>query len=92
MTYQVGETIRLNAAITNAAGEAVNPTTVLITINKPDGSVGQAATAMANPETGSYNYDYLIATDIGAYHYSVKATTGTRITIEKDVFVVDEAI
>lgn len=92
MTYQVGETIRLNAAITNVAGAAVNPTTVNITINKPDGSVAQASTAMENPETGSYYYDYTITTDVGAYHYSVKATSGTRVTIEKDVFVVDESI
>lgn len=92
MEYQAGETIRLNATITNAAGEAVDPTTVQITINKPDGSVGQAATDMETPETGSYHYDYTIAADVGAYHYSVTATTSPRVTIAKDLFVVEESI
>lgn len=92
MIYQAGETIRLNAAITNTAGEAVDPTTVQVTINKPDESVAQAATDMTNNAVGSYYYDYTIAADVGTYHYSVKATTGLRVTIAKDVFVVNEAI
>ena len=93
MTYQAGETIRLKAAITKVSdGTAVDPTTVKITINKPDGSVAQAVADMTNDAVGSYYYDYTIATDIGTYHYSINATTGARVTIEKDVFVVDEAI
>jgi len=92
MIYQAGETIRLKATITDTDDAAADPTIVKITINKPDESVAQAEADMTKEATGSYYYDYTIATDVGAYHYSVKATTGARITIEKDVFVVDEAI
>ena len=93
MKYQAGETIRLIAGITKVVdGSDVDPTTVKITINKPDGSVAQAAADMENPETGSYYYDYTIAADVGTYRYSVNATTSSRVTIKKDVFVVEYAI
>jgi len=92
MKYQVGETIRLLASITDVSGDPADPTTVKISINKPDGSVAQASVDMTNPEAGSYHYDYTIADITGMYSYSVTATTGTRITIVKSTFDVDDSI
>lgn len=91
--YQVGEIIRLKAAVTDSEGTATNPTTIKITINKPDGSVGQIATNMETSETGAFYYDYLIPSVEGTYNWKVTATgSGGRITIVKDSFVVERSI
>lgn len=91
--YQAGETIRLEAAITDSAGEPVGPTTVKIAINKPDGTEGVVSSGMTNPDTGSYYYDYLIPDDLGTYNWHVIATGSTgRITICKDMFSVNTEI
>jgi len=86
--HQPGETLRITAAIVSQeTGAAVDPTTVTISIKKPDGSLDITDAAMTNPSTGSYYYDYLIANNEGTYHSAVKATGGAgRITIEPSNF------
>lgn len=92
-TYQVGETIRLTATITDVDSVAADPATVKIAIDKPDGEEAVSATDMEKSETGSYYYDYLISTMTGNYSYSVTGTgSGGRITITKDTFFVNVAI
>lgn len=93
MSYQVGETIRLKAAIIDSDDEAANPATTKITINKPDGSVGQAAINMETSGTGAFYYDYLIPNNEGAYSWKVTAIGSSgRVTIVKDLFNVDRSI
>lgn len=91
--YQVGETIRLNASITNDSETSVDPSTVKIKIKNPDGTEAVASSDMVNPAVGSYYYDYLISDNTGTYNWSVTATGSEgRITIVKDMFSVNSAI
>ena len=81
--FQAGETVRITAIIIDVSGAAADPTTVTISIRKPDGTMDITDAAMSSAVSGTYYYDYLIATDIGIYNTSVTATgTAGRITIE----------
>ena len=93
MTYQVGETPRLIATITDLGGVATDPSSVKININKPDGVAAVESASMAKDATGSYYYDYLLPIDVlGTYRYNVTATGSTgRKTIVKDSFLVEGA-
>ena len=91
--YQAGETIRITAAITDDAGDPADPTTVVISIKKPDGTLDITDAAMSSDVVGTYYYHYSIPSDAGMYSASVKATgSAGRITIEPDSFMVGAAI
>lgn len=88
--YQVGETIRLKATITNIAGSAVDPTTVVIAINKPDRTAGVGSADMDKEEVGVYFYDFDIPEGTGTYQYNVTAVgSAGRVTIVRDNFKVE---
>lgn len=91
--YQVGETLRLNAVITDSNGNLYDPSSVKIKINKPGGTEALPLSNMMELSKGSYYYDYLIPNNLGTYKWSV-TTTGFsgRITIVKNMFNVDAAI
>jgi hypothetical protein len=92
-TYQTGESLRIAAEIVDTDDVAVDPTTVVISIGKPDRSLDITEAAMTKSETGSYYYDYTIASDTGVYYIAVKATgSAGRITIEPGTFDVAAAI
>jgi uncharacterized protein YfaS (alpha-2-macroglobulin family) len=87
--YQPGETLRINAAIVDADGAAVDPSAVVISITKPDGTLDVTEVAMTNAATGSFYYDYAIASDVGTYRITIKATgNASRITLEPSTFIV----
>lgn len=91
--HQVGETVRLNAAITDINGDSGDPSTVQIMINLPEGTEALPATNMINSAVGSYYYDYLIPSDLGTYTWNVTAVGATgRVTIVKDMFSVNSSI
>jgi uncharacterized protein YfaS (alpha-2-macroglobulin family) len=97
MTYQLGETVRFTATITDSDGAAADPSTTLITIEKPDGTTAVDGTAMTKSETGSYYYDYTLTSDatgqVGAYHYKVECTgSGGRITIKRSSFYAEVSV
>ncbi|MCK4814689.1 hypothetical protein KA005_02875 [bacterium] len=90
--YQIGETVRLNATVTNISAEAADPSTIKISINGPDGVAVVEDADMENPEVGAHYYDYTIPAGMGTYRYNVEAVGGEgRITIVKDTFEVDGA-
>ncbi len=90
--YQEGETIRITAAITDSEGDPAEPTAIVISIEKPDGTLSVNGAAMSG-SAGAYHYDYLIPSDEGVYLVKVKATgTGGRITIKPDDFKVEATI
>lgn len=92
-THQPGESLRIKATIVDTDGDAADPTTVVISIGKPDGSLDVTDAAMTKSATGSYRYDYTIASNEGLYHSAVKATgSAGRITIEPGNFNVAKAI
>ena len=85
--------MRVTATITNEDGTAVNPTTVVINIAKPDGTLAVTAAAMTLDIVGSYYYDYTIGTDTGIYEIEVKATGSTsRVTKKPDTFRVEASL
>ena len=91
--HQVGETIRLNAAITDSDGNPGDPASVKIQANDPDGTEVVLLTDMTNPAIGAYYYDYLIPSGLGTYSWNVTAIgVGGRVTIVKDMFSVNPAI
>ncbi len=91
--YQIGETIRIAATITDSAGAAADPTTVVISIQIPAGTLGVTNAAMTKSAVGSYYYDYLIAGGAGNYKVQIKATgSGSRVTIKPDNFQAEAAI
>lgn len=91
--HQPGETFQITAEIVDSDGNAVDPATVTISIGKPNGSQDITDAAMTASATGSYYYNYTIASDEGTYHSEVKATGSTgRITIEPGNFDVAKAI
>lgn len=91
--HQTGESLRLTATIVDTAGAAADPTTVTISVKKPDGTMAVTDSAMTKDAVGSYHYDYTIASDSGTYSAEVKATgSGGRITLEPDTFTVESAI
>ena len=73
--YQTGETIRVSAAITDSTGAAANPTTTVISIAKPDGTLAVDGIAMIYSEDGSYYYDYVISSSAGIYKVQIKGNT-----------------
>jgi uncharacterized protein YfaS (alpha-2-macroglobulin family) len=91
--FQAGETIRISVTITDSAGTAADPTTTVISISKPDGTLAVDGSAMTNSAVGSYYYDYVIGTDTGTYKCQIKATgSGGRITIKPSHFIVEASI
>lgn len=93
MADQIGETLRLTATITDISNDAVDPTTVTISINKPSRVVDVITVAMENPVKGSYYYDYLIPDITGTYSWKVTATgSGGRVTVVRNSFAVEKSI
>lgn len=91
--HQPGETLRITATIADTDGVAADPVSVVISIAKPDRSLDITEAAMTKAATGSYYYDYSIASDEGVYGIAVKATgNASRVTIEPDTFNVADAI
>ena len=52
-TYQLGETVRLTATVTDSDGAASDPTTTKISIRKPDKSMAATAQDMTKSATGA---------------------------------------
>lgn len=52
--YQIGETLRLNAVITDSDGNLYDPSSVKIKINKPDGTEALPLSNMMELSKGSY--------------------------------------
>ena len=91
-TYQIGESVKISATITDTDGDAAIPTNVVISIQKPDGSAAITDAAMTTDVAGSYYYDFVIDS-ARVYRVYVKATgSGGRVTIEPDRFVAEEAL
>jgi len=96
-TYQLGETVRLTATVTDSDGAASDPTTTKISIRKPDKSMAATAQDMTKSVTGSYYYDYLIAAEDtgqeGTYNVRVTATgAASRVTIQTSTFDAEVSI
>ncbi|MDP9418989.1 MAG: hypothetical protein M3P53_02380 [Actinomycetota bacterium] len=50
--HDTGDAVRMRASFTNEAGTATNPTTVVLTVARPDGTTFQPT--LANPAIGTF--------------------------------------
>ena len=83
--FQRPETVRIEAEITDLAGELYSPTSVVITIRKPDNTVILNGGTMTEDDTGKYSYDWNTTLEeavgvplnpAGWYKYRVYAVDG----------------
>lgn len=92
MEYDIGDTVRLTAAFTNAAGTAADPATVTLQIKDPSGNVDNytyAGATVTKSATGSYYYD-LSVDEPGTWFFRWKGT-GAVATAEEGSFDVRES-
>lgn len=95
-TYDKGDLVRCTATFTNAAGAAVDPTTIVFRFKRPDGVVvsythGVDDELVKEEETGIYHVDVDPAVH-GEWDYrfegtgAVKAAGELRFTIRRSEF------
>lgn len=86
-TYQIGDSPRFTIAITDVDGALADPTTMAISIRKPDGSLSVDGIAMTQADTGSYYYDHTVDAQVGIHYIKYIATgAGDRVSIQPDSF------
>jgi uncharacterized protein YfaS (alpha-2-macroglobulin family) len=96
-TYQLGETVRVDATITDEDGTATDPATVTVSIRGPDGVMLITDTSMTQDGVGLYHYDYTLISEtsglVGKYTYKVECTgSGGQVTIKNSTFKVEASI
>lgn len=86
MTLEIGEATKRKIEVKTTAGVLEDPTTMTISIWKPDGSLDIDAVAMTNDSTGKFHYWYTISDQVGTYNILYEATTGGKISKQRDEF------
>jgi hypothetical protein len=91
--YERGETAVLSLSVTDAAGDADDPSNAItITVTDPAGTVVVDAEDMDNDAVGAYHWDYTIAADavLGTYAAQYHTSDGdpARLSKETDYFFV----
>lgn len=93
-TYELGETVICSIEVKSDGTLADPADSMNIVINRKSPNYEAAiisSTALTKDATGEYHYDFATAgKGDGIYEVVYTATDGTRITIEKDVFVLSE--
>ena len=98
MTYQLGEHPEFIATIRSTeTGALADPSTVTISIKKPDGVMAVTNQVMTRDSEGVYSYVYGIPAETtgieGEYKLKVEATgSSNRVTIEPDTFKAEASI
>lgn len=89
MDYLVGQLVRVSAAITDASGSAVDPSTLTMKYRTPGGTTTTLTygtdAALVKDSVGNYHVD-LSVQEAGAYQY-VWTSTGTGQAIGEGAFV-----
>lgn len=84
--YQINDVVPVTATFTNAAGAPANPTTVTLTIRKPDGTV--LTPAPTNSSTGVYTYN--LAVDQPGLWWYTFVGTGAVAAADRNSFLVEQ--
>jgi hypothetical protein len=87
--YAVGAPITLSVSFADAAGTAVDPTTVTLTVIAPDGTASPGIAAVRD-STGSYHVDY-VPSVAGRFQWFFVGTGANATVQAPDVFNVDAA-
>lgn len=82
-TYDIGDQVQVQATFTDSAGTVTN-TTVVLTVERPDGTVSTVSTT--NPSTGVYRGTVTVDAE-GHWHYRFGGS-GTIIAAEVGEFYV----
>jgi hypothetical protein len=83
--YPNGQGVVLSNTFKNTAGALTDPTTVTLTVRRPDGTV-DTPTAVKD-STGTYHADYTSTTQAGAYVWRWSGT-GALIADSEGTFMV----
>ncbi|KKM88310.1 hypothetical protein LCGC14_1260080 [marine sediment metagenome] len=93
MNFYIGETVICSATVKNKAGklkEVATSMEIVINMLNPRRTRILAPTAMVGGGTGIYHYDFASAgKDKGQYEARCTATDSGRITIGRNVFVLE---
>lgn len=95
ITYDRGETVRINNVYQDLDDENYDPSTITLKIYDPKGTLLETVTYVAaeiiKDDVGLYYYDYDIASDalIGSYIIKWIATSGSFNDVAKDQFTVN---
>ncbi|MCK5616132.1 hypothetical protein KAR91_80455 [Candidatus Pacearchaeota archaeon] len=85
-SLEVGESTKRKIEVKTAAGALEDPTTMTISIWKPDGTLDVDAVAMTNDSTGVFHYWYTVSTQVGKHKILYEATTGGKVSKQRDEF------
>ena len=86
MTLEIEEATKRKVKVYDVDGNLADPTSMTITIWIPDGTKDIDAVAMTNDATGEYSYWYTIANQVGNYKILFEATTGGKVSKQRDNF------
>lgn len=90
-TYNVGDSVRLYVALVDVDGDAVDPTTLTLTVKPALGtavSYTYAAGEITKDSVGNYHKDYTVLSGSGGMVYYKFVATGTAIGSEPGSFAV----
>lgn len=86
MTLEIEESTKRKVEVYDVDGNLADPTTMVISIWKPDGTLDIDAVAMTNDSTGKYHYWYTVSDQVGTHKILYEATTGGKVSKQRDKF------
>ncbi len=87
-TYEIGDTIKIQAITKDYAGTTVDVDTINISIYDEDGESILASTAMVHASTGTYTYEWdSTGKSEGYFYYYIIGIDGTAKFKSKGTFI-----
>lgn len=88
-TYTIGDLVRLTGTFADLSGNLTDPTTAVLTVKDPTGTV-TSYPSLVHPSMGSYYYDLPVSAS-GVYYYRY-AGTGAVVAAGETQFQVSESV
>lgn len=83
---EIGESTKRKIEVRNTASVLEDPSVMVISIWKPDGTLDVDAVSMTNYGTGLFYYWYTVSDQVGTYKILYEATTGGKVSKQRDEF------
>ncbi len=92
MKFQASETVVCKIEVFDTDNNLTTPTSIVISVTNPDGTVKIDESTPTNDSTGKYSYKYNIPSspEEGRWIVEWKVTDDTAVTITRDYFEVEE--
>ena len=84
MTFEIGESTKRKIEVKDVDNVFIDPTTITITIWKPDGSKVVDAQVMTSSSNGCYYYWYTIGEQTGTHRILFEATMDSKVAKTRD--------